>query len=126
MKRRIISSCLFFALTALVVALSYGSRAEHFAGEMKGYPKVAIKDVLHSPARFARQNVTICGKMTRQCPTLGCWFMLTDADGAQIRVDVSSTCGGLPGRVGHTATVEGQLIPFGDAYQFVGTGLDIR
>jgi hypothetical protein len=110
----------------LVVALCYGSGPEHFAGALKGYPKAEIAALLHAPARFAHKNVTLAGKVTRQCPTMGCWFYLTDATGAQMRVDVSDTCGTLPARIGHKATVEGQLIPYGDAYSFVGTALEIR
>jgi len=53
-------------------------------------PVVRIGDLHKSPQAYVGKRVAVEGRITRECPTTGCWWYVKDATG-EIRADSSST-----------------------------------
>ena len=102
------------------------SGEDHFGKAFTGLPPAAITDLATRPADFLGKPVSIHGKLQRQCPSTGCWFFLVDpADpkAQAVKVEMGDTTPKLPQRLGQTAHVEGQLIKYGDGYEFIGVAV---
>lgn len=100
--------------------------AEHYGNAFKGYAPVEIAALADRPTEYLKKDVTIEGNLGRQCPAKGCWFYLRDAAGKEVKVEMGDTTPNLPQRVGKTAKVEGQLIKYGDKFEFVGTAVEFH
>ena len=102
----------------------FGSKAspDHHGSPFRGYPAVSIRDL---PAHM-KEDVRIEGAITRQCPSAGCWFIVSDGAGKEIKVEMGDTTPTLPQRTGKKAVVEGRLIPYGDSTEFIGTAVEFR
>lgn len=94
-------------------------------GTFIGAPKVEVKDLIERPKDFLRKTVAIDGKITKQCTTMGCYFFF-QSNHKLLRVDISELAMNAPRRNGHDATVEGQLVPFEDGYQFWASSVNIK
>ncbi len=121
-----------FVLCALVLAgalawiLLSRPHSDHFGHPFRGLPSAAIRDLAEKPADYLKKDVRIEGTLSRQCPSTGCWFFVKDAGGKEVKVEMGDTTPKLPQRVGKTGTVEGQLIKFGDGYEFIGTAVEFH
>ncbi|HXX93107.1 MAG TPA: hypothetical protein VEN81_05705 [Planctomycetota bacterium] len=102
------------------------ARADHHGNDFRGLPAVPIVQLVDRPADHLKHEVRIEGTLSRQCPATGCWFFLKDASGKELKVEMAETTPKLPARVGKVATVEGQLIRFGEGYEFVGTAVEFH
>jgi hypothetical protein len=111
------------AIAWLVIARPF---ADHFGSAFRGLGSVQVAQLLEKPSDFVKKDVRIRGVVTRQCAQCGCWFVVKDAGGAEIRVEMGETAGHLPFRLGKAATVEGQLIKFGEGYEFIGTAVEFH
>ena len=100
--------------------------SDHHGKAFQGLPAVGIGQLVAKPGDYAKKDVRIEGTVTRQCPSAGCWFLLKDGTGKEIKVEMGDTTPTLPQRAGKTATVEGQLIRFGDGLEFIGTAVEFR
>lgn len=110
-------------------AWKHSSREEHFGRPFAGMAVAAIPDIDAKPGDFLGRQVRITGQLKRQCPSSGCWFFLTDPADAQARelkVEMGDTTPRLPQRVGRRATVEGQLIKYGEDYEFIGEAVTFQ
>jgi len=112
---------LFAAIAA--IAWKYTGGEDHHGQAFTGLPSAAITDLATRPADFIGKPVSVRGRLMKQCKMSGCWFYLVDpadSGGRELFVEMGDTTPTLPKRVGQTAHVEGQLIKYGDAYQFIG------
>lgn len=100
------------------------SRPDHHGQPFRGLPEVPVADLVSNPAGFVHRDVRITGRINRQCPSAGCWFFLEDPSGSSIKVEMGDTTPKLPARVGRTAVVEGQLVPYGEGHLFVGVAVE--
>lgn len=101
-------------------------RTDHFGQPFNGLPPASIAAMLEKPGDFLRKPVRIQGVLKRQCPATGCWFYLadpTDPKARELKIEMGDTTPRLPARLGKLATVEGQLIKFGEGYEFIGVAV---
>jgi hypothetical protein len=108
------------AIALLIWRLS--KREDHFGKAFSGYPTAKIPDLVVSSADFLGRPVSIEGILKQQCPSTGCWFFLVDPGDPKARdlkVEMSDTTPRLPPRIGRRARVEGQLIKYGEGYEFI-------
>lgn len=94
-------------------------------GAFIGAPKAEIADLINKPNEFLHKTVTIEGTVRQQCTTMGCYFFFLSGD-KMLRVDLEQITMYAPRRNGHTAHVEGQIVPYGDGYQFVASAVEFE
>lgn len=99
---------------------------DHHGQKFRSFPRVEIAALVDRPADYVRKEARIEGTLVKQCPSTGCWFFLADAGGKQVKVEMGDTTPRLPSRIGKRAAVEGQLIRFGDGYEFIGTAVEFH
>jgi hypothetical protein len=99
---------------------------DHFGSPFQGRASVELGQLLDRPSDYLKKEVRIEGVLTRQCLQCGCWFFLKGAGGRELRVEMGDTAGHLPFRLGKKATVEGQLIRFGDSFEFIGNAVEFH
>lgn len=115
-------------LVGAIAALAWKSISseDHFGKPFAGLSTADIPDIVAKPDAYLGKPVAVHGVLKRQCPATGCWFFLADpADptAKQLKVEMGDTTPKLPKRMGRTARVEGQLIKFGDGYEFIGVAV---
>ena len=121
-----------FILCGLIVAglaawfILSRTRADHYGKPFRGLPTAEVAQLADKPGAYLKKEVRVEGVVGRQCPAKGCWFFLKDAGGKEIKVEMGDATPTLPARTGKAATVEGQLIQFGEAYEFIGTAVEFR
>jgi hypothetical protein len=119
-----------FALCGLILigGVYWGWRSRqlptHF-GEFTGAPQVAVADLVERPKDFTGKTVSVRGKVSEQCKTMGCYFFFPSAKGT-LRVELKDVAMDAPMREGRPAHVEGQMTPFGDAYQLYATAVEFE
>ena len=126
MKRILILAAAILAAAVALGAWKFSHREDHFGQAFTGLPAAAIPDIVARPEAFLGKPVSVQGKLLRQCPATGCWFFLTDpADpkAQQLKVEMGDTTPRLPARMGRLAQVEGQLIKYGEGYEFIGVAV---
>jgi hypothetical protein len=101
-------------------------RAEHHGALFNNPPAVSLKALKEQPEQHLGKSARIEGRIARQCPASGCWFILDDGQGNKVHVEMSGSTPTLPQRVGKRAVVEGQLIKMGEEYEFTGTGVEFK
>lgn len=114
------------ALIATGCRKTSGEAGAHFGEPFTQAPQAAIAELLAQPDAFARKAVRVKGTITRQCPAVGCWFMLTDGQGHELKAELGDYLEKLPQNVGSEAEVEGELIKAGDKPTFIGTRVTFR
>ena len=102
------------------------SQSCSYGGALRGLPIVPVSQLLGHSSEYLKKEIRVEGTIRRQCPCCGCWFDLQDGSGQEIRVDLGEVALPLPFSPGHQATVEGQLIRFGEGVKFVGTAVEFR
>ena len=107
MKRILVLCASILVIGAGYMAYLY-SRPEHYGRAFAGAPVVSIAQFIE---KRMDGDVQIEGKIVRQCPVSGCWFYLNDGKGHQFKVEFGKVLPQLPKKIGHTAIVEGRLIP---------------
>lgn len=91
-------------------------------GEFTGQQKVTVADLIDRPKDFLRKTVTIEDTVREQCTTMGCYFFFFSGN-KKLRVELQDIAMNAPRRNGRMARVEGQIVPYGDGYQFVASGV---
>ena len=94
--------------------------ANHFGPAFGSSSQLQIKDLYANPNTGFTGSVNIQGKITRQCPSSGCWFYLEDESGKQVKVELGHMGLKFPQWVGKTAKVEGKLLKVKDGFELVG------
>ncbi len=111
---------------AVLLLLASCGEGDHHGQPFKGFPALDLAKLVDQPAEHLRKEVRIVGLVSRQCPATGCWFFLKDAQGKEVKVEMGDAVPKLPPRTGKTAAVEGQLIKYGDRYEFIGTSVEFK
>ncbi len=125
MRTRILVALVLMA-AVLAAFLVFRSGADHHGHAFREVPEVPLPSLLAKPGDYLRKEVRIQGEIVRQCPSAGCWFFLKGPEGKELKVEMGDTLPKLPQNLGRTAVVEGQLIPFGDGVEFIGTAVEFR
>ncbi|MBI3414979.1 MAG: hypothetical protein HY043_06600 [Verrucomicrobia bacterium] len=126
MKTILIFCAVILVAATAVFAWKFSHREDHFGKPFTGLPAAAIPDIVAKPDVFLGRQVSIQGKLKRQCPSTGCWFFLTDpADpkAQELKVEMGDTTPRLPSRMGRLAHLEGQFIKYGEGYEFIGVAV---
>ena len=126
MKSILILCGVVIAAIAGLLYWNYGHREDQFGKPFVGYAPASLADLTAKPEAFLGKQVSIGGRLKRQCPATGCWFFLTDPTapaGPELKVEMGDTTPRLPARLGKYAHVEGQLIKYGEGYEFIGVAV---
>jgi hypothetical protein len=94
-------------------------------GTFAGVETVKVVDLIDRPGDFLHKNLSIQGVVREQCTTMGCYFFFLEGD-KKLRVDLQDIAMNAPRRNGHIAKVEGQVVPYGDGYQFVASAVEFE
>ena len=122
--KTIIGICIASAL--IVAGLIWNAtRLPSEFGTFEGVQNVQVMDLISHPADFQHRNLAIQGTVREQCTTMGCYFFFLEGD-KKLRVDIQDIAMNAPRKNGHIAKVEGQIIPYGDGYQFVATAVEFE
>lgn len=113
-------------LTLLLIAAPLvGCSAELYGtGIDKSTPKIRVKDIFLDRNVMGKQ-VTLEGRISSQCASNGCWFVLTD-DTGQIFVNLAPNNMTLPPRMHKSARVTGVVYPKQGELQLIATGVEVR
>lgn len=101
-------------------------RGDHHGNAFRGLAQVELAPMVDKPSDFLKKEVRIQGIVARQCPSSGCWFILREPGGKELKVEMGDTTPRLPARIGKSATVEGQLIQYGKEFEFIGTAVEFH
>lgn len=93
---------------------------------LEGLEPVPLVQLLEKPDGYLKKEVRVEGIVARQCPCCTCWLVIRDAAGRELKVEAGELGQPLPYRPGRKASVGGQLIRFGEGYQFVATAVEIE
>lgn len=119
-----------FILCALILALGValvwrGTRSPSKFGTFTGAPKAEVADVISRPQAFLHKTVAIDGDIREQCVTMGCYFYFFSGKNS-LRVDLQEIAMTAPRRNGRPARVEGQIVPYGDGYEFFASAVEFK
>jgi len=118
------------ALCAVTVVVGAGliwnaTRLPSHFGTFSGGAKTEVTDLIERPQDFMHKNLAIEGTVREQCTTMGCYFFFKSGK-KMLRVDLQEIAMNAPRRNGHSARVEGQIVPYGDGYQFVASAVEFE
>ena len=94
-------------------------------GDFTGAPQADVADVVARPQQYLHKTVLLEGEVRKQCTTMGCYFFFP-AGRHYLRVDLADVAMNAPRREGHHARVEGQVVPYNDAYQFWASAVEFK
>ncbi|EKD81334.1 MAG: hypothetical protein ACD_39C01856G0003 [uncultured bacterium] len=86
--------------------------------------QMLMKDLYADADNQLSKPVIVTGKITRQCPSSGCWFYLDDNSGKQVKIELGHMGIKFPQWVGKNVKVEGQLLKNKDELELVGTAVE--
>lgn len=112
-------------LAAGIVLSLLGCSAEKYGtGVDKKIAAVKVKDIFLDSNPVGKK-VTISGKISSQCGSNGCWFVLQD-DTGQVFINLSQNNMTLPPRMNKTAKVTGIVYPVQGELQVIAEGVEVR
>jgi len=77
---------------------------------------------VNRPQEFSGKTVSVQGIVRDQPKTMRCHFFFPARKG-MLRVELNAITDNAPKREGHSAHVEGQLVPYNDGYQLYATAV---
>jgi hypothetical protein len=84
MRRFVLAACLVFVLSSAVA----GEVPETYGAGVDDGSTVAIAELLANPDRYVDQVVRVAGEVADVCPMAGCWILVADEGGREIRIKV--------------------------------------
>jgi hypothetical protein len=118
-------SALSVLLTVSVFFSLAGCSSEKYgAGVDSTVATVKVRDIFLDNNPVGRK-VTIEGKISSQCGSNGCWFVLQD-DTGQVFVNLGPNNMTLPPRMNKKAKVTGIVYPVQGELQVIAEGVEIR
>jgi uncharacterized protein YdeI (BOF family) len=124
-----------FAVLAAGVWYAFGGGDDAGAPEQGGLrraqpaaaPVVPIASIVGAPETYVGKTVTVEGRITKECPSSGCWWYVKDASG-EIRADSSGAGFALPLRQeGRVVRTTGKVVRTeGGDLQIAATSADTR
>ncbi len=117
--KKILVLCLILVI-GLAIFFLRKSGGEHFGPEFKGVKLVPLEVAVTPSEDIQKEIIAVEGTITRQCPTSGCWFFITDKKGSQIRIELGHMGIKFPMRIGEMAKIEGRLMQGREGWQIIG------
>jgi len=121
MNRNVISMVplllLFFVLIGCT-AEKYGTAVDRNSKMVKAKDVILNRDLVGKP-------VTLEGKISSQCGSNGCWFVLMD-DTGQVFINLAPNNLTVPPRMNKPAKVMGIVYPVQGELQIIAQGVEIR
>lgn len=119
-----------FVLCALILVAGsatawHFTRTPNIYGQLTNAPKAQVADLIASPKDHLHKTFAIEGTITEQCESMGCFFFFVSGK-QKLRVDLQDIAMTAPRKMGRPARVEGQIVPYGDGYQFAASGIEFR
>lgn len=113
-------------LLAGAVALYHVTRPKTLYGTFIGAPTAQVGELIARPKANMGKTWAVAGVIVKQCTTMGCFFFF-EQDGKLLRVDLAEIAMNAPkNRNGRPARVEGQIVPYGDGYQFWASAVEFQ
>lgn len=122
--RTILVLCALSLVIGIIVVWQLVSLPNNY-GAFTGASKAEVADLIDRPKDFLHKNLAIEGTVRKQCTTMGCYFFFLSGEKV-LRVDLEQITMVAPRRNGHRARVEGQIVPYGDGYQFVASAVEFE
>lgn len=122
--RTILALCVLSLVIGIIVIWHLVSLPNNY-GAFTGAPKADIAALIERPKDFLHKTLAIEGTVRKQCTTMGCYFFFLSGEKV-LRVDLEQITMVAPRRNGHVARVEGQMVPYGDGYQFVVSAVEFE
>jgi hypothetical protein len=111
--------------SVLVVFLLLGCSSEKFgAGVDTKITAIKVKDIFLDSNPVGRK-VTVSGRISSQCGSNGCWFVLQD-DTGQVFINLAQNNMTLPPRMNKTAKVTGIVYPVQGELQIIAEGVEVK
>ena len=123
--RAILIICALMVVVGIAWLVISLKAPNHYGAEFTGAPKAAVEALIERPTEFLKKQVTIEGKVADQCPTTGCFFYFYHGT-KKLKIELGDLAQKIPKRPGTPVVVEGQLVPFGESYQFLGTAAEFK
>lgn len=102
------------------------ARPKTLYGEFIGAPKTEVGELIARPKSHMGKTFAIDGIITQQCTAMGCFFFF-EAGGDILRVDLAEIAMRAPkNRNGRPARVEGQIVSYGNGYQFWASAVEFQ
>ena len=89
-------------------------------GTFLGAPKTSVTELVAHPTVYARKTVAVEEVILEQCQSMGCFFFFREGNNI-LRIDLKDIAMTAPKHEGRRALVEGQMVAYGDGYQFLAT-----
>ncbi len=122
------SNTILLILLSLTIAFTtYGcskKESEKYGQPINNRNTTEIKEVLTAPEDFNGKDITIEGKIARECMS-GCWFDV-EGNGGTIHVDIKPSGLAIPQKVGEEVLVEGKVALRDGQLTLVGKGVEIK
>ncbi len=99
-------------------------KAEQYGQPISNRTAMEITAVLKDPEKFDGKEITVGGKISRECMT-GCWFDVEGKGGA-IYVDIKPSGLAIPQKVGKEVMVEGTVTLRDGQLTLIGKGVEIK
>ena len=115
---------LFVLIFAMAISLMGCTAEKYGAGIDRGTVTVKVKDILLDRSNIGR-TVNLEGKISSQCGSNGCWFVLQD-DTGQIFINLAPNNMSVPPRMNKDAKVTGIVSPFEGQLQIIAQGVEVR
>jgi len=122
--KAILAICALTLVVASVLIWRTVRLPTHY-GEFTGAPKAEVADLVQRPKDFLHKTVSIEGQVRNQCTTMGCYFFFLSGKN-MLRIELADIAMNAPRRNGHSARVEGQIVPYGDGYQFLASAVEFE
>ena len=115
---------LFVLIFAMAISLMGCTAEKYGAGIDRGAATLKVKDILLDRSNIGR-TVNLEGKISSQCGSNGCWFVLQD-DTGQIFINLAPNNMSVPPRMNKDAKVTGIVSPFEGQLQIIAQGVEVR
>ena len=123
--RNILILCGLILLLGIFWVFGTFNQKSHYGERFSSASKVDLIDLLQDPKSHLGKKILITSQVEDQCPVSGCFFYFTEGS-KRLKVELSDIAQSLPQKMGHKATVEGQLVESGDGYQLLGTAVEFE
>ena len=113
----------FTVVIALSVFIWRAAAKPSKYGEFVNAENVPVAKLVANPKGYLGKRLSVVGKITEQCKSMGCFFTFRDGENA-LRVNLEDIAMTAPKHEGRPARVEGQIMPYGQGYQLVATAVE--
>ena len=125
MTMKTIYVAFLIAVCAILAAALSGCSAEKYGAAVdQSISTVKVKDVFLNND-LVGSPVTLEGKISSQCGSNGCWFVLQD-DTGQVFINLAPNKMTVPPRMNRNAKVTGIVYPVQGELQIIAQGVEIR